>query len=88
VSGIRAAKLLQLRPCTASLIDVLKELDKVVEIQFFNYSLKSVYDGTDDPHLVFFSTEASFASCGEVNSRNSRYWSAENFRTCSRNLSS
>jgi len=58
-----------------SLIDALKELDPFPEIQFCSWS---VYDGNVEPHLVFFCNEACFASCGEVNSRNSRYWSAEN----------
>jgi len=61
-----------------SLIDALKELDPVPEIQFCNWSLQSVYDGTVDSYLGFFSNEACFASCGEVHSRNSQYWSAEN----------
>ena len=69
--------MLQLRTCRPSLIDILKELDPLAEIQFCNWSLLSIYDGTVYPHLVFFSNEASFASCGEANSRNSRYWSAE-----------
>jgi hypothetical protein len=31
-----------------------------------------------DPQLVCFSNEAWFSLCGEVNSRNSQHWSAEN----------
>lgn len=40
-SGRRAAKLLQLRPCMTSLIDALKELDPVAEIQFYNWFIHS-----------------------------------------------
>jgi hypothetical protein len=61
-----------------SLIDALKETDPVAEIQFCNWFLQSVYGGSVDRDLVFFPNKACFALCGEVNFRNSRYWSAEN----------
>jgi len=60
------------------LIDALKEIDSVAEIQFCNWFLQSIYDKSVDPDLVFFPNKACFASCGEANSWNSRYWSAEN----------
>jgi hypothetical protein len=76
--GRKATKLLHLRPCNLSAVDDLKEHDPVARIQFCNRFLQSVYDGEIDPWLVFFSSEAWFCLCGEVNSQNSRYWSAEN----------
>jgi hypothetical protein len=86
-SGRRATKLLQLRPCKASLVDAWKEHDPVARIHFCNWFLQSVYDGEVDPQLVFFSSEALVSLRGKVNSQNGRYWSAES-RTCSRTPSS
>jgi len=73
----RATKLSQLRPCKATVIHALKEHVLVARITFCNQFLQSVHDEAD-PHLEFFSYEAWFSLCGEVNSQNSRYWSAEN----------
>ena len=69
--------MLHLRPCKTYLIDALKEHDLVAEIRFCNWSLQSAYNGIVDQHLVFFSNEVWFSSCGEMNSGNSRYWRAE-----------
>ena len=37
-----------------------------------------LYDGEVHPVIVFFFNEGWFSLCGEVNSKNGRYWSAEN----------
>ena len=46
--------MLQLRPCTTSAVDLLKEHDPVARIHFYSPFLQSVYDGESDPHLAFF----------------------------------
>jgi hypothetical protein len=46
-------------------------------MQLRKYSLYAMEGGVDT-QLVLFSDEAWFSLCGEVNSQNSRYWSAEN----------
>jgi hypothetical protein len=56
----------------------LKEHDPVARIHLCNWFLQAVHDGEVDPQFVFFSDEAWFSLRGEVNSRNNRYWSAEN----------
>jgi hypothetical protein len=58
----------------------LKEHDPVARINFCYWFLQSIHDGEVDPQLVFFSDETWFSLCGEVNSQNNRFWSAENPR--------
>jgi hypothetical protein len=58
----------------------LKEHDVVVRINFCDWFLRSVHDREVDPQLVFYSVEAWFSLCGEVNSQNNQYWCAENPR--------
>jgi hypothetical protein len=61
-----------------TLVYALKEHDPIARIHFCNWFLQSVHDGEVDAQLVFFSDEAWFSLCGEVNSQNNQYWSAEN----------
>jgi hypothetical protein len=61
-------------------VHALKEHDPVERTNFFNWFLRSVHDGEVDPQLVLFSDEVWFSLCGEMNSQNSWYWSAENLR--------
>jgi hypothetical protein len=56
----------------------LKEHDPVARIHFCNWFHQSVHDGEVDPQLVFFSYKPWFSLCGEVNSQNNQFWSAEN----------
>jgi hypothetical protein len=60
------------------LLHALKKQDLVARIHFCNWFLHSVQDGEVEPQLVFFSDEAWFPLCGEVNSQNNQYLSAEN----------
>jgi hypothetical protein len=55
-----ATKLLQLRPCKATVVNALMEHDPVARIQFCTLFLWSVQDGEVDPQLVFFTDKASF----------------------------
>ena len=55
----------------------MKEHVLVARIHFCNQFLQSVHDEAD-PNLEFFSYKAWFSLCGEVDSQNSQYWSAEN----------
>jgi hypothetical protein len=51
-------------------IDVLKEHDLAARINFCSWFLWSIHDGELHPQLMFFSDEAWFSLCGEVNSQN------------------
>jgi len=55
-----ATKLLQLRPCKATVVNVLMEHDPVARIHFCYLFLWSVQDGEVDPQLVFFTDDACF----------------------------
>jgi len=55
----------------------LKEHVLVARIHFCNEFLQSVRDEAE-PRAEFFSYKAWFSLCGQVNSQNSQYWSAEN----------
>lgn len=76
--GLREAKLLHLRPCKTSLVEVLKLREPVARIHLYNWFLQYVHDGKVDPQFVFFCDAAWFTLRGPVNSRNIRYCSAEN----------
>jgi hypothetical protein len=80
ISAQRATKLLKLQPHKTMVVHALKEHDPVARINFCDWFLRSVHDGEADRQLVFFSDEAWFSLCGEVNSQNNWYWSAENPR--------
>jgi hypothetical protein len=53
MSGRRATKLLQLRPCKVTVVHALKEHDPVTRMQFYDWFLQSVHDGQFDPQLIF-----------------------------------
>jgi len=67
----------QLRPCIATVVHAWKEQGPVARMHLGNWILQSVYDGKVHPVIVF-SNEGWFSLGGEVNSKNGRYWSAEN----------
>lgn len=73
----------QPRPCKATVVHALKEHDPGIRIHFGNWFLQSVYDGEVHQQLVLFSNEVWYFLRGEVNSKNSRYKSAEHLTVLS-----
>ncbi|KAJ4430119.1 hypothetical protein ANN_22329 [Periplaneta americana] len=74
----RATKLLHIKPYRFTWAHCLKPADPAIRVRYCEWYLASLNDGLFDPQLVFFSDEAWFHLNGRVNSRNSRYWCAEN----------
>jgi hypothetical protein len=61
-------------------VHALKKHNLVVRIHFCNWFVLSIHDAEVAPQLVFLSNEAWISLCGEVNSQNNRYCSANNLR--------
>ncbi|PSN33354.1 hypothetical protein C0J52_27713 [Blattella germanica] len=72
-----ATKLLKLKPYKIRNVHNLLPPDSVARIEFCRWFQQSVYDGSLDPGLTFFSDEAWFTLNGRVNSQNNRYWGQE-----------
>jgi hypothetical protein len=74
-SCFRILHSLKLRPNRVTCVQELKEADKKKRMDYCGYILNKISDEELDPML---SDEAWFHVSGHVNSRNTRYWSAEN----------
>jgi hypothetical protein len=59
-------------PYKTMIFHALKEHDLVARIIFCYWFLWSIHDGEVDPQLVFFSNDAWFSLCREVNSQNNQ----------------
>lgn len=62
----------------ALVVHALKEHDLVARIHFCNWFHQSAHNGEVYPQLMFFYDEAWFSLHGEVNFKNSHWWSTEN----------
>lgn len=76
-SAWKATKLLKLKPYKITVVQELQPRDNVSRVNFCNWVLGKVNDGSMDPKLIFFTDEAWFYLHGHVSTQNNRCWSAE-----------
>ncbi|KAJ4433388.1 hypothetical protein ANN_15647 [Periplaneta americana] len=79
-SAHNATKLLKCHPYKVTEVHSLEAGDLHRRINFCNWFLQSVNDGSLNPQLVMFSDEAWFHLHRQVITQNTRYWSVDNLR--------